>query len=154
MTSARERSCSTCGSKVAEEAKFCPSCGRWLLKRIKPASSNNLTPNSVSDSENSTAGYDAKPPETGSTVVPSVIKAPDELPAKSSIRQISDDVKARADIHFDQALNYLDQNELDEAIREFKAALLLSPGYTEAYYNLGVIYGQQGHWNAATRAYQ
>ena len=39
---------------------------------------------------------------------------------------------------------YGQQGRIDEAIREYQAALRINPDDAEAHYNLGVVYGQQG----------
>ena len=42
----------------------------------------------------------------------------------------------------------------EEAIREFKETIRLQPGATNAYYNLGTIYGNLGRWEEAIEAYR
>jgi tetratricopeptide (TPR) repeat protein len=45
-------------------------------------------------------------------------------------------------------------NRLDEAIEEYKEATKLNPNYTDAYYNLGLVYHDKGFIDASIVSYQ
>ena len=45
---------------------------------------------------------------------------------------------------------YARQDRLDEAIREFQAALRIKPDYAKAHYNLGAAYAKHGRLDEAT----
>ncbi|GAF92455.1 unnamed protein product, partial [marine sediment metagenome] len=49
-----------------------------------------------------------------------------------------------AEEHLNRGLAYVEQGRLDEAIREFQAALRTSQDYAKAHYVLGLAYEQQG----------
>ena len=49
---------------------------------------------------------------------------------------------------------YTQQGRLDEAIREYQAALRINPDDADAYFSLGAIYTQQGRTDEAIREYQ
>jgi tetratricopeptide (TPR) repeat protein len=65
----------------------------------------------------------------------------DELSLWSDVVQKSPN-KARG--HVNLGATYIDQDRLDEAIRECITALALQPGFAEAHYNMGLIYYKQG----------
>ncbi len=46
------------------------------------------------------------------------------------------------------------QGRIEEAIREYQAALRINPDYAEAHHDLGVAYGQQGRIEEAIHEYQ
>ena len=56
--------------------------------------------------------------------------------------------------HLDAGNNLLNKGELDDAIREFRAAVWLYPHNAEAYYNLGYALGRKGDLDGAIAAYQ
>jgi len=47
-----------------------------------------------------------------------------------------------------------EQNRLDQAIAEYRAALSLVPDYDDPHYNLGNALAKQGHWGEAAEHYQ
>ena len=49
---------------------------------------------------------------------------------------------------------YQGLRDFDKAIRHYKKALELKPGYPEAENNLGTVYGQQGRWEEAIPLFQ
>ncbi|MDD3532175.1 MAG: tetratricopeptide repeat protein [Candidatus Shapirobacteria bacterium] len=46
------------------------------------------------------------------------------------------------------------RGDLDQAIEEFKMAIVLNPGYGDAYHNLANVYQQRGDWQKALENYQ
>ena len=56
--------------------------------------------------------------------------------------------------HFERGVAHHNQGHLDEAIREYQAALRINPDFAEAHLNLGMAYGQQGRPDEAIREYQ
>ncbi len=51
-------------------------------------------------------------------------------------------------------MKYYEQDELDQAISEFKEAIALDPNNAEAHRNLGTAYGEQGKWEESVLAYK
>jgi Flp pilus assembly protein TadD len=49
---------------------------------------------------------------------------------------------------------YVQAGRVDEAVRQFQAALAIKPDHDTAHNNLGVIYAQQGRWDEAIQAFQ
>ena len=43
---------------------------------------------------------------------------------------------------------------MDEAMREYQAALRINPDYSDAHNNLGVVYWQRGRLDEAKREFQ
>ncbi len=64
----------------------------------------------------------------------------------------SDPQNAKA--HCNLGAVYAGQGNLDQAIREFKAALVCRPSLTEARLNLGVTYAREGRLEAAAAEFQ
>jgi protein O-mannosyl-transferase len=56
--------------------------------------------------------------------------------------------------HYNLAVGYYDGGRLDEALREFQAALRLNPKYIDAHNNLGVLYSKQGRLDEALNEFQ
>jgi tetratricopeptide (TPR) repeat protein len=49
---------------------------------------------------------------------------------------------------------YVQAGRVDEAVRQFQAALAIKPDHDTAHNNLGVIYAQRGRWDEAMQAFQ
>jgi type IV pilus biogenesis/stability protein PilW len=56
--------------------------------------------------------------------------------------------------HLDTGLDYLEQEEPEQARAEFEEALRLDPGYALAHYNLGRVHYQQGELDLAEAAFK
>jgi len=56
--------------------------------------------------------------------------------------------------HNNRGLIYLQEHRLENAIREFRAALTQSPDHAEAHHNLGVAHMQKCEWDEAIREFQ
>lgn len=61
---------------------------------------------------------------------------------------------AVAEQHIGRGMAYAEQGHLDEAIREFQAALRIAPDDAGVHLNLGGAYGQQGRLDEAIREFQ
>jgi len=59
-----------------------------------------------------------------------------------------------AEEHFNRGVTYHNEGRLDEAIREYQAALRVNPNYAETHYNLGLAYRQQGRLDEAIHEYE
>ena len=55
--------------------------------------------------------------------------------------------------HNNQGALYLSKGEFQKAEFEFKTAIELSPGYAEAYSNLGLVYKRENKLNEALAAF-
>ncbi|MFH1091700.1 MAG: tetratricopeptide repeat protein, partial [Pseudomonadota bacterium] len=55
--------------------------------------------------------------------------------------------------YFGRGLSFLDQNQYDQAIEEFKKAVELKPDYAEAYVNIGLCWERKGAFDSAVEAY-
>ncbi|HEX9021304.1 MAG TPA: tetratricopeptide repeat protein, partial [Nitrospirota bacterium] len=56
--------------------------------------------------------------------------------------------------HYNAANVYVDEGRLEDAVREYQAALRLKPDYAEAHSNLGIAYGKQGRVEEAVREFR
>jgi len=56
--------------------------------------------------------------------------------------------------HNNLGVAYQEQGRLDDAVKEYQAAINLTPDYVDAYYNLGLVYRTQGRLDDAVREYQ
>jgi Tfp pilus assembly protein PilF len=52
------------------------------------------------------------------------------------------------------ALEYLKENDIETAIREFETVLRYDANYTATYYHLGKVYEKQGRTDDAKKIYQ
>jgi tetratricopeptide (TPR) repeat protein len=59
-----------------------------------------------------------------------------------------------ADLHFLRGSQYLEQAQVDAALREFEAALRTNPTHAESYNALGCVYYQQGRLDQALLAFE
>lgn len=69
--------------------------------------------------------------------------------ADNYLLQTDDPVIIKTTIHHRLGLVYYDMNLTDDAEKEFREVLNLSPSYSDAYYNLGVIYMDRGQLDRA-----
>lgn len=56
--------------------------------------------------------------------------------------------------HFDLGVQYEEQKQPEDAIRELKQALQLDPNYADAHYHLGVIYHNLDAYGSAIQEYE
>ena len=102
--------------------------------------------------------------DTRETAKPAVESGPAEKLVKSFRREMTDLVDLEAPQVVGNAIlsenqqsktkNSYVQNQLNETIREFQAALWINPDDPDAHTNLGRVYGQLGRLDEAVRQYQ
>ena len=56
--------------------------------------------------------------------------------------------------HYNQGVTYHKQGYIDSAISEYKEAISLNSGLSEAYYNLGIIYAEKKEYAEATTMFK
>lgn len=76
------------------------------------------------------------------------------VPAAGKNRQAIDDKRAFADFYNNVAVEFLQQNRMQDALYYAEKAAATDPRYTHAWLNLGVIYRQLGRDQAAEQAYK
>lgn len=62
-----------------------------------------------------------------------------------TVRKMPESARA----HFGMGYAWFEQGRIEEAIREYKTVVMLSPTYTDAYNNLGYLYAYQGRFEEA-----
>lgn len=62
-----------------------------------------------------------------------------------TVRKMPESARA----HFGMGYAWFEQGRVEEAIREYKTVVMLSPTYTDAYNNLGYLYAYQGRFEEA-----
>jgi tetratricopeptide (TPR) repeat protein len=60
----------------------------------------------------------------------------------------------QAKMHFDKALQYEEQRQPEEALKEYKQAIQLNPRYAEAHLRLGALYHSLNAYSSALDEYQ
>jgi len=67
---------------------------------------------------------------------------------------LGDHGRADAVRRHNQGVDYAQQGRLDDAIREFQAALRIDPSLAMAHYNLGLVYDGQRRWHEVIGQYE
>lgn len=76
----------------------------------------------------------------------------DDFQSSYDRHPISDE-RALAHFYSNKGAEYMQENDVLEALRHFRKALEIDPEFSPAWSNLGVLYSQKGHYEHAKAAY-